>query len=60
VYLTFVMERDLFTIAATLRNIRLSMLKPPPRSTEVPVQANDYEPAGVQAARFDFRVASIS
>ena len=24
------------------------------------LRANDFEPAGVQAARFDFRVASIS
>jgi len=45
VYLTFVMERNLFTIAASLRNIRLSMLKSLPRSTEVPVQANDFEPS---------------
>ena len=44
-YFTFVMERELFAIAAALRNIHLSMLKPPPRSTEVPVQANDFEPA---------------
>ena len=43
-YLTFVMERELFAIAAALRNIP-SMLKPPPGSTAVPLQANDFEPA---------------
>jgi hypothetical protein len=35
VYFTFVMERELFATAATLRNVLLSMLKPPPGSTEL-------------------------
>jgi len=36
VYFTFVMERRVFAIAATLRNIRLSVLKPLPAVPKYP------------------------
>ena len=60
VYLTFVMERELFAIAATLGKYPLIDVEAASGQYRGTLAGERLRACGVQAARFDFSAASIS